>query len=269
MNTILAAFLAFAAQAAPAQEEKRPAAAKLAVRVETLTGEADIKSPTGKDWETAKVGMTLDEGTQISTGFNSEMVLVAEGVFRVTLKSLTQVEVTKLLLSDQGVETALKLDIGTMRGHVVKDKVPVKFDVESPVVTASVKGTMWTMRQSSDRGFRVNVMQGTVAVRSLSGGGASVGAGHAAATPRSNALAPGGSVNTGVARTAEVVNSDRSVTLGDVAAQADVRASASSMVPQYAEFSLSDPGVTTSVMSLKALLNSQPSLAPGQAAFAL
>jgi hypothetical protein len=275
-----AAFLALlcAAPAAWAQEkqekkEKQDGEQKAPpmVLVEKLKGDADVKRPSGKDWEPAKEGMKLEEGSQVSTGFDTEMVLKFEGDHRITLKSLTQIEVSKLLRSDTAVQTSIRLDIGTLKGKVEKEEVPVRFEVRNPVVTASVKGTEWTLGYSSDFGFSVRVVEGLLSLNTPEVRNLGVAGGGSASTPATSAFHPGGSVSRGVMRGFEQRASDRTVAMHDVASQADLRASLAGMVPQYAEFSLNDPGVSTSVMSLRQLLNSsaQFQIPPGGAVFSL
>ncbi len=260
------------AQAAPAaQEPAPPKKAAPAAVVEKLKGDADVKAPSAKDWQPAKEGMGLEEGAQVSTGFDTEMVLRFEGDHRVTLKALTQIEVTKLLRSEKAVETSIRLDIGSMKGKVEKESVPVRFEVTSPVVTASVKGTEWTFGYSSDFGFSARVVEGLLALEGAGAPKVDVPAGGAAATPPANALQPGGPLPRGLARGFEMRENGRAVALFDRASQADFRASAVGMPPQYAEFSLNDAGVSTSVMSLRSIVNGTGSfLVPaGGAVFAL
>ena len=259
--------------AAKEQEKGPDKAQEKGIVIITLDGEADLKAPGADAWSPAKVGDKIVEGTEISTGFRSKVVLQLAGTYTISLKSLTQVRLDHVLFNQASVETAVRLDIGSMDGEVEKGEREVDFEVRSPVVTASVRGTRWTFQHTSDFGFRLDVTEGLVGLRAPTAGQANVGVskGHRAGSPPGSALRPGGPIPPGIARTTELRNSERRVELQDTASQADLKSALASMVPQFAEFSLSGPGVATSVMSLQTLFSLPPERfnIPGTATFAI
>jgi len=117
------------------------------VHIKEVNGVVDIKRPTDADWIIPEVGMSLDEGTKISTGYDSNIVL--DLIPRppcedktVNIKSLSQVNVTRDpdIFANETIETKLKLDTGTINVDVKKGELKTDLKVATPNTTASISG---------------------------------------------------------------------------------------------------------------------------------
>lgn len=109
-------------------------------------------------WVSLEEGDTVEKGTIISTGFNSEAVLsVKESNF--TLGPLTRITVEDLTSAGTKDNTQLFIDSGSI--SVAVDSAEGRrtgFKVRSPVATASVRGTEFKISSSG----RLSVSQGLV-----------------------------------------------------------------------------------------------------------
>ncbi|MCQ2248073.1 MAG: FecR domain-containing protein [Treponema sp.] len=139
------------------------AAAFCAVNASAL--EATVVSVKGKVeiqeaglWVSLEEGDTVEKGTIISTGFNSEAVLsVKESNF--TLGPLTRITVEDLTSAGAKDNTQLFIDSGSI--SVAVDSAEGRrtgFKVRSPVATASVRGTEFKLSSSG----KITVHQGLV-----------------------------------------------------------------------------------------------------------
>lgn len=139
------------------------AAAFCAVNASAL--EATVVSVKGKVeiqeaglWVSLEEGDTVEKGTIISTGFNSEAVLsVKESNF--TLGPLTRITVEDLTSAGAKDNTQLFIDSGSI--SVAVDSAEGRrtgFKVRSPVATASVRGTEFKISSSG----KITVHQGLV-----------------------------------------------------------------------------------------------------------
>ena len=119
---------------------------------ETAQNKAEVISFTGKaEYQTAQgwlpitVGTTLDQGTMISTGFKSSVVL-AIGDSRFTVAALSRITIDKLTESDSNYDTEMNLSTGKLKMDVkAKPGTSTSFTVRSPTATASVRGTSGIM----------------------------------------------------------------------------------------------------------------------------
>lgn len=96
----------------------------------------------GGDWLPAKVGLSVDEGVTISTGFKSTAALAVLGSV-VFVKPLTRMVITKLAQDAHGTQTNLTLLAGKVKAEVKpsSETATTSFNVKGPVATASVRGT--------------------------------------------------------------------------------------------------------------------------------
>ena len=112
------------------------------------TGKAEVVSFTGKaeyqtaqGWEPLAVGTVLDQGTVISTGFKSSVVL-AIGESRYTVAALSRITIDKLTENDSNYDTEMSLSTGKLKMDVKsRPGKSTAFTVRSPTATASVRGT--------------------------------------------------------------------------------------------------------------------------------
>lgn len=105
----------------------------------SFTGKAEYETPQG--WVPIAVGTILDQGTVISTGFKSSVVL-AIGESRFTVAALSRMSIDKLTENDSNYDTEMSLATGKLKMNVKsKPGKSTAFTVRSPTATASVRGT--------------------------------------------------------------------------------------------------------------------------------
>jgi hypothetical protein len=150
--------------------------AQLQAVVKEATGKVEVKLP-GKDWAPAKANMVLAQGTLISTGFNSRLLLDI-GQSRLTVNPLTRLSLDEIVKRESVNSTSLALKVGKVSASV--KSAPGErssFTVKGPVSTAAVRGT-----EFSYDGYTLAVSEGTVTFSNLMGQEAQVGAGDGGTT---------------------------------------------------------------------------------------
>ena len=89
--------------------------------------------------------MTLPIGSNVSTGYDSEITLGYTPVppcdnRTVTIKSLTQVNVEPGVFNQTFIETKLKLDTGTINVDVKKGELKTDLKVATPNTVTGISG---------------------------------------------------------------------------------------------------------------------------------
>lgn len=111
----------------------------LTATISTVAGKVEIQTAQG--WVPARPGLVLAAGTTISTGFRSEAVLQV-GPSVVTVKALSRLTLQELAEKEGLLSTKLALKVGAMKADVRPAAVgQQQFTVQSPISTASVRGT--------------------------------------------------------------------------------------------------------------------------------
>lgn len=109
----------------------------------SFTGKAEYQTAEG--WEPITVGAQLEQGTVISTGFKSSVVL-AIGDSRFTVAALSRIAIDKLVEDNSNYDTEMKLTTGKLQMDVkAKPGKSTSFTVRSPTATASIRGTQGIM----------------------------------------------------------------------------------------------------------------------------
>jgi hypothetical protein len=160
-----------------------PLAAQMNATVEKITGKVELLAP-GGSWQTARVGMNVDRGTIVSTGFRSSALLDL-GTSELTVMQLTRLSVEELARQENTVTTTLNLRTGTVRAKV--KTVPgtlQNFKLRSPVSTAAVRGTEFVFDP-----YRVQVIDGVVEFFNVWNERAAVAAGNTTQTGDDGGLA--------------------------------------------------------------------------------
>ncbi len=140
--------------------------------VKELTGKVEVKAPRGA-WTSALVGMTISQGTTISTGFNST-ALIDLGNSVLNVRPLTRLTLEELIEREGTIQTDLFLRVGKVNAEV-KSVAGVKqdFKLRSPISTAAVRGTNFGFT-----GFDIVVYDGKVVYLTLIGQGRSYTSGE-------------------------------------------------------------------------------------------
>ncbi|MDR2160021.1 MAG: FecR family protein [Treponema sp.] len=123
-----------------------------------LRGTVEYRAPGSGEWRPATVGQELEEETEISTGFRS-MAFVRVGNSTLVVRPLT-----RLGLGEIRSAAADRVEVELRAGRLRVDVKPpgggreLNFRVRSPMVTASVRGTVFDVDT-----LNLEVKEGTVA----------------------------------------------------------------------------------------------------------
>jgi hypothetical protein len=144
-----------------------------AAYIRELTGTVEIKTSGSSEWRAAVSGEVIQKDTMISTGFNSSAQIVL-GNSTVIVRPLTRLSFAEIQ-NIQGEESVnLYLRTGRVRAEVnPPEKGRTDFTVQSPTVTASVRGTSFEFN-----GEDLSVDAGRVHVTGGDGSAVYVGSGR-------------------------------------------------------------------------------------------
>jgi hypothetical protein len=130
------------------------------ITVTSIKGQARYK--TANQWVDLKSGMKLAQGTKISTGVNSSIVLDINGD-TITIRQMTMIKIEENMLSTTESNTKIGLKRGGLNVRVAKLKtLKTSFKVSTPVATSSVRGTWEDVTFGPNRGMIVKVLEGEV-----------------------------------------------------------------------------------------------------------
>ncbi|MDR3247148.1 MAG: FecR domain-containing protein, partial [Treponema sp.] len=109
--------------------------------IREFTGTVEIKASGAAEWSAAQTGQTLSKDTMISTGFKST-AFIALGNSTMVVRPLTRLTLQEI----QNIQGNESVNINLQSGRVRADVKPpengaTSFVVQSPMVTASVRGT--------------------------------------------------------------------------------------------------------------------------------
>ena len=136
-------------------------AAGFSAQVVSYSGKAEVLS--GGTWKSLSVGDNLTNGDVIQTGFKSYITLkIKEST--VNVEPLTRVTVENLSENSKKDNVRLFVNAGGVSSNVKKDGIKkVGFTVRTPVATASVRGTEFSVQNNFDSS-KVETKRGSVAV---------------------------------------------------------------------------------------------------------
>jgi len=145
---LLTAMVAVAAQASDT-----PSAGK----VLKMTGTVMVKLPGADEAVPATVGMMIPEGSEITTGDASQLMLKAHDGIVASQEANSTVQVEKLNVSDSGVRNTL---LNLKSGNLVSNLDPTKkklnnYGVRTPKGVAAARGTSFSVGVGTDQSFSV------------------------------------------------------------------------------------------------------------------
>jgi len=144
-------------------------------QIREMTGTVELKAPGSADWIPAKAGDRIEKATVISTSFKS-MATLDLGSSILTVRPLTRLTLNELINQD-GTET---INVAMATGRIRADVKPpagsrADFTINTPVATASVRGTVFDIDRAN-----IRVVEGMVLYAPAAGKGkiVRVGAGQ-------------------------------------------------------------------------------------------
>lgn len=136
-------------------------AADFTAQVVSVSGKVEVLN--GNLWEKLSVGDTLKSGDTIQSGFRSSAVLKIKDS-TVNVDALTRMTVEQLSENSQKDNVRVFVKTGGIKSDVQKTNgKKVGFTVRTPVATASVRGTEFSV-QNTFNSTQVNTTRGKVAV---------------------------------------------------------------------------------------------------------
>lgn len=131
-----------------------------AILVVSVKGDASYK--VAKGWTPLKKGQQLAEGTNISTGPRSKVVLnIDEHIL--TVNQMTTLRISKNSLTSDATENKIGLKYGSVDAKVKKiGSLKTIFKISTPVATSSVRGTHQLVSYGPTFGMIIVVYEGSV-----------------------------------------------------------------------------------------------------------
>jgi hypothetical protein len=130
------------------------------ITVTSVKGQAKFK--TGNQWVALTQGTKLAEGSKISTGINSNVVLNINGD-TITIKPMTMVKVEENSVTSTESNTRLGLKRGGLNARISKLKtLKTSFKITTPVATSSVRGTEEEVFYGPGMGMIIKVIEGEI-----------------------------------------------------------------------------------------------------------
>jgi hypothetical protein len=125
--------------------------------IREMTGTVELKIGGSADWVPAKVGDRIVKDTIISTGFKSAAIL-ALGNSTITVRSLTSLSLAELINRNETETININLNTGRIRADINPPSGgKSSVTVQTPVATASVRGTTFEMNTAN-----IHVLKGAV-----------------------------------------------------------------------------------------------------------
>ncbi len=115
--------------------------------VVSVTGKVELQTASG--WTPLEKGDTIESGLIISTGFRSQAVLQVAGS-NIVVNQLTRLTLEQLTETNDSHNSEVFLDLGSIQADVQgAENKRVGFVVNTPVATASVRGTNYLISLSA------------------------------------------------------------------------------------------------------------------------
>jgi len=145
--------------------------------IRELTGEVELKRSGSSAFVPASAGDAVSSNTVVSTGFRSTAI-IAIGSSVISVRPLTRLTLAEI----QSAENTEKVNVNLQSGRVrVEVKPPAgtktNLNVQSPSVTASVRGTTFEMDTRN-----LNGIEGKVLLSGASGAGVMVTGGNSSSS---------------------------------------------------------------------------------------
>jgi len=142
-------------------------------KVQSISGNVEIKKPGSAVWEKAEVGQIIDPKTTVSTGFKSEVIIKTETT-EIKVRPLTRLSLDELEANEDSEIFNISLQTGRLRIEVNPPaglRASARFT--SPSSVASVRGTVFEFST-----INLIVIEGSVEFSGSSGAAVIVDAGR-------------------------------------------------------------------------------------------
>ena len=131
--------------------------------VTSITGKVEWLKAGSSEWNAAQVNQKLESGDKVKTGEASEATLTLDEGSQIQLMPGTEFSVQSLTkASDEQMETVLAVLKGKVRSQVTPLKPGSTFEIETPILVASVLGTTLNVGVNPDGSISVTDEDGNV-----------------------------------------------------------------------------------------------------------
>ncbi len=139
-----------------------------AVTATAVNGYAAYITPGGA-WNVMYAGVTIPEGTLVSTGMFSSVDFNIDG-HDMTVEQLTTIKIYKSLVTGEETESSVGLSYGSVTAKINKiGAVKTKFNITTPVATSSVRGTKERISNGPIRGMSAQALSGRLSLHNSRG----------------------------------------------------------------------------------------------------
>ncbi len=137
------------------------------ITVKSVKGKVSFKK--GRVWKPLQSGMSLKEGTKISTGIRGRAVVKLNGhVMRI--RPLTMIKLYENKSTTGRSSTRIGLRRGSIRAKINRRRnVRTVFKISTPVATSSVRGTEEEVSYGPGKGMQVDVIEGRIEAETING----------------------------------------------------------------------------------------------------
>ncbi len=135
--------------------------AEAVAKFEYLSGNVQYKLKGGQ-WKAAKIGVSLPPDTDLETGPRGQAVIIFHNGSKLTLHSLTHVNLESYGSGTYGTQTVMGLRTGRVVAQIAHYKQPAErnyFQVRTPTVVAGVRGTIQEISYSPDKGCEIKMLE--------------------------------------------------------------------------------------------------------------
>jgi len=137
------------------------------ITVKSVRGKVSYK--TGRVWKVLSKGMSLKEGTKISTGVRGRTVIKLNNHF-LRIRPLTMIKLYENKSKNKSSLTRIGLRRGSVRAKINRKKnVRTVFKISTPVATSSVRGTEEEVSYGPNAGMQIEVIIGKIEALSENG----------------------------------------------------------------------------------------------------
>lgn len=164
---IMAGLLAYCSNKTAPQPGKTQGAVALRSKRVLVKGDAFLYDASGKKEKAGTNGVKIGQGTTIETEKGSFKIEVSEGML-VAGSSNTKAKIEEMSSSKDGSSRQIRIKLlkGKLRSKIKKLKKGERFEVNTAILTAGVRGTKYEVSVADDKTSTVMCLNGLVKVDS-------------------------------------------------------------------------------------------------------
>ena len=133
-------------------------------QITTMNGKVEWVKAGTTDWQAASLDQQLGAGDKIRTGESSDAVLTLDEGSKINVAANSEFAVQTLIKDSktEQLQSVLALMKGRMQANVTSLKPGSSFEVETPVMVAAVRGTVFNININPDGSVNATSVEDTV-----------------------------------------------------------------------------------------------------------